>query len=380
MADLSCVMIDARYIQSQTSGIGRYTEHLIRNLLEIDENLRIRLVTHPSRPTPIEHERIHCQTFNAAPNSLRTRFRLARSVDYGDAQMFHSPFNILPRGLPIPGVFTLHDIMWLIDPNYCTDSRWRKLVTGSFYKRFIPESVDEAKRILTVSHHSKEEIEGFFPHRRGDVFVTYNGVDPFFQPMNEDEIKKALRGLIPANRPFVLVVGQGSPYKNHAGALGGFIEAFEDDPDVLFVIVRRFQRGPAHEYEKLAAHPTMKNRLIHLQHVSGDALRALYSGAAAFLFPSLYEGFGLPALEAMACGTAVVTSNFGAPAEVCGDGAVKVDPRNREEIGQALTRLINDEAYRESVVQAGKKRAATFTWQQTAEQALAVYRSVVAES
>ena len=372
-----CVMIDARYMQSQTSGIGRYTENLIRNLLTIDENLRLRLVTHPSKPTPIEDERVHCQTYAAAPNSLRTRLSLAKHLDYGDAQLFHSPFNILPKALPIPAVFTLHDIMWLIDANFCTDSRWRRLVTGSFYKRFIPESVEEAKKILTVSHHSKTEIEDFFPHRRGDVAVTYNGVDPFFSPVPTEEAWGHLKGLLPGRRPFVLVVGQGSPYKNHAGALGGFIEAFEHDPDILFVIVRRFQRGPAHEYERLAEHPAMKGRLIHLEHVSGNALKSLYSAASVFLFPSLYEGFGLPALEAMACGSAVVTSNFGAPSEVCGDGAVQVDPRNRAEIAEALKRLVHDETFRETMSEKGKTRAATFTWRQCAEQAYATYSEVL---
>lgn len=368
-----CVMIDARYIQSQTSGIGRYTENLVRNLLEIDPNLRLRLVTHPSKPNPIESERVHCQPYAAAPNSLRTRFAMTKQLEFGDAELFHSPFNILPKELPIPAVFTLHDIMWLIDANYCTDSQWRRLVTGSFYKKFIPASVEEAKRILTVSHHSKQEIEDFFPHRRGEVSVTYNGVDPFFQPVPEDEAKRTLKGLIPIDKPFVLVVGQGSPYKNHAGALGGFIDAFVQQPDVNFVIVRRFQRGPAHEYEKLTSHPTMKGRLFHLQHVSGEALKALYSAASVFLFPSLYEGFGLPALEAMACGTAVVTSEFGAPAEVCGDGALKVDPRDNKAIGDALRLLLNDQKKRDEICAAGRKRAATFTWRQCAEQALATY-------
>jgi hypothetical protein len=99
----ACVMIDARYLQAKTSGIGRYTEHLIKNLLDLDPTLRLRLITHPERPRPLEHERIVSQqVFAAPPNSVRTCFGLSRAVSFHDAALFHSPFNILPQRLPIP--------------------------------------------------------------------------------------------------------------------------------------------------------------------------------------------------------------------------------------------------------------------------------------
>lgn len=373
----ACVMIDARYISEHTSGIGRYTEHLIEQLLLIDSGLRLRLITHPSRPRPFDSPRVSCQTFSAAPNSPRTRFLLSRVVDFDGVDLFHSPFNILPAAVPVPSVFTLHDIMWLLDKSYCTDSWWRKLVTGTFYQQFIPRSVEQAERILTVSHHSRESIEDYFPQMAGRVHVTYNGIDPFFRPVPPEEgWPKLSKWLAPKSR-FVLVVGQGSPYKNHAGALAGFIEAFRHDPQVYFVLVRRLTRGPASRLRQLMADPDVASRIIQLDHVTGEELRALYSQAHAFLFPSLYEGFGLPALEAMACGTPVVTSDRGAPGEVAGPAALTVDPESPEAIGEALRRLFDDDDLWHTQRQRGLEHAAQFTWRRCAQDTLDVYRQLL---
>ncbi len=369
------MMIDARYLQAETSGIGRYTEHLLTNLRVLAPELRLQLVMLPGVAPPVEGVRV--QTFGAAPNSLRTRFALARALDFDGVDLFHSPFNILPANLPVPAVFTLHDIMWLIDPSYCTDSRWRKLVTGTFYRRLIPASVRDAEALLTVSEHSRDEIEQYFPQKKSKVHVSYNGVDPFFAPVDDEEAWAKVEPLIGGRHPYVLVVGQGSPYKNHYGALEGFARACRDRPDVRFVIVRRFQRGPARDFNRLAMRPDVASRFVHLEHVDGETLRALYSAARLFLFPSLYEGFGLPALEAMACGTPVVTSNRGAPAEISGDGGLSVDPTDYDSIAQAVRRLVNDDELHATKRAAGLKRAAEFTWKRGAEQTLRVYRSVL---
>jgi glycosyltransferase involved in cell wall biosynthesis len=371
------VMIDARYISEHSSGIGRYTENLIEQLLELDSGMTLKLITHPSRPRPVESPRVSCQTYSAAPNSLRTRFVMASAVDTSGVDLFHSPFNILPARLDLPCIFTLHDIMWLLDTSYCTDSWWRKLVTGTFYKQLIPRSVDGADRVLTVSHHSRRSIEEFFPQMQGRVHVTYNGVDPFFRPTPPEEGWPLLsKWLTPGSR-FVLVVGQGSPYKNHAGALAGFIEAFRHDPQVYFVLVRRLTRGPASRLRQLMADPDVASRIIHLDYVSGDQLRALYSLAHAFLFPSLYEGFGLPALEAMSCGTPVVTSDRGAPAEVAGPAALCADPESPADIADKLRRLFDDDELWHTQRERGLEHARTFTWRRCAKDTLAAYRTVL---
>lgn len=368
------VMIDARYIREQVSGIGRYTSHIIEQLLLLDDALELRLITHPANPQPVTHPRVSCETFDAPPNSLRTRLLLSSRVSFDGVDLFHSPFNILPAGLPVPAVFTLHDVMWLLDPAYCTDSAWRRAVLGRFYGALIPRAVDEAAQIMTVSHHSREAIEGQFPQARGRVHVTYNGLDQAFGPLSPEEAWPRLARWIRPRRPFVLVVGQGSPYKNHDGALEAFLEAYGDDPEVAFVLVRRFTRGPATRLHALMRRPELSGRVIHLPYVTGPQLHALYATARAFLFPSLYEGFGLPPLEAMACGTPVVTSDHGAMAEVCGAGAMQADPRDPVALGAALRAVVEDGPVREAMIARGFERAAQFTWRAGAAQALHTYR------
>ncbi|RVU46984.1 glycosyltransferase family 1 protein [Lujinxingia sediminis] len=373
----ACVMLDARYLNGRHSGIGRYTLRLVEELLAQDDTLRLRLLTHPNNPAPLSHPRVQCQTFDAAPNSLTTRLRLARSIDFRGIDLFHSPFNILPADLPVPAIFTLHDIMWLLNPDYCTDVWWRKLVTGTFYQNFIPRSAAEAEHILTVSHTSRQAIEEHFPAIRGRVSVTYNGLDPFFTPMPPEEAWPLLgRWLAPRSR-FVLVVGQGSPYKNHPGALRAFIEAFADDPHTYFVLVRRLDESSNRELGQLLDDPRLGSRVIRIGYVSSDELRALYSMAMVFLFPSFYEGFGLPALEAMACGTPVITSDRGAPAEVCQGGAMLVDPHNTQALARALRQLRDDPDLAHELRHRGQARAAQFTWEACARAALEAYRRVL---
>ena len=370
-------MIDARYLNGKTSGIGRYTYHLIKNLLEIDENLYLRLITHPNEPRPFDDARVDCQVFSHPPNSLSTRYRLSKEIDFRGVRLFHSPFNILPADLPVPSVFTLHDIMWLLDADYCTSKLWKKLVTGTFYKQFIPRSLHQAAGIFTVSHHSKNEIVDYFPEARGRVFVTYNGLDPFFRPLPAEEGWPLLRQWMAPKTPFVLIVGQGSPYKNHEGALRGFLNAFGDQPEVHCVLVRRLHSQASGELAQLIKDPRLNSRIHQLDYITGQELRALYSMAFSFLFPSLYEGFGLPALEAMACGTAVVASNMGAPAEVASTGAIQVDPLDENSIGKALRDLYFDKKYRDSMQNKALERANEFEWKVCAQRALRYYEEIL---
>ena len=374
------IMIDARYVRERSSGIGRYTEHVISHMLRLAPGLHLHLITHPSRPRPFDHPRVTTEVFAAAPNSPLTITHLSRRIDTSRAELFHSPFNLLPAGLPLPAVFTLHDIMWLIDPAFCAASRLGRLIQGTYYQAMIPRAVSWAKGIMTVSHASARAIESHFPHTVGKVHVTYNGVDPFFTPMPREEAARVLKPQLPGGAGrFVLVVGQGSPYKNHEGALEGFLEAFGHKPEVKLVLVRRFDRGTSPRMKRLLAHPSLQGRLVLLDYVTGQQLRALYSLATCFLFPSLYEGFGLPPLEAMACGTPVVTSDRGAPGEVCGGGAVLVDPDDPGAIGGALERLFEDQEYWEQVRERGLKHASGFGWERSARQVLQGYAMALGE-
>lgn len=382
------VAIDARYLKSDgravraEGGIGRYTLRVIENLLELDPELRLTLVVDAKNRGPViapalSRGRVREIPFAAPPHSARTLLWLARSVDLRGCDLFHAPFNVLPIGLPIPAVTTVHDVMWLRRPELCAAFGPKRWLTGSYYRAGIGRALSESALVLTVSHTSAREIEAWEPSLAGRVRVTHNGLDPFFGPLPLAEAERATASLVPAGTPYVLSVGQGSPYKNHARAVRAFCAAFRDRPDVRMVLVRRFSRWDREMREVLDA-PDARGRVTILPSVTEEQLRALYVRAAIFFFPSLWEGFGIPAIEAMACGAPVVASNVDPLREVCGDAAVTADPLSIDGMAAALRRVFDDPALAASLRARGAERAAGFTWRACAEGTLSAYREALA--
>jgi glycosyltransferase involved in cell wall biosynthesis len=279
--------------------------------------------------------------------------------------------------VPVPEVYTLHDIMWLFDPNLCMPPGIGQFFSKWYYRLVMPPSVAEAEHVLTVSEASRKTILERFPEKEGHVHVSYNAADSDFAPVDPDAGWKALEPIVARDKKFVLIVGQGSPYKNHEGALEGFLEAFGDDHDIELIMVRRLSRSPSARWKALTSDPRCGNRITRLDYVSFEQLIALYSLARAFVFPSFYEGFGLPQLEAMACGTPSVTSNYGAMAEVGGDAAVNVDPHDASDIARGLRSLVYDDDEYQRRRELALQRAEAFTWQESARRTLRVYRDIL---
>lgn len=358
------LLVDARYVDGTPSGIGRYTEQVTSRLIQagVDVTTVVRSIGAAELLGALRHV-----VWDVEPNGPRTLAAFAQRIDTSAFDVFWSPFNILPRGVRARSVFTLHDVMWLKDPSFCTESRWRRVVTGSFYRHAIPRSVAAAEEIFTVSNASREEIEDYFPAMRGRVHVTYNAVDPTFAPLPPDVGWDQIAHIVPRGAPFVLAIGQGSPYKNHGRAVAAFRRAFASEPDVRFVLIRRFERGPDPLLEEHLADPAIAGRVVRLDAVEEEVLRSLLARATMFVFPSLYEGFGMPALEAMASGTPVVTSNFGAMAEVSGGAALEVDPLDIDELAAAMRRIYDDADLADALRARGVARAAEFNWDATAD-------------
>jgi glycosyltransferase involved in cell wall biosynthesis len=375
------VCIDARYVRTTetevqpSGGIGRYVYQLLTAMLELDPELRLLLVVPEENGRPIvrgEHaHRVEEHRFAPPPQSLRTLLAFPREAL--DADLFHFPANVLPLDAPTPAVTTVHDLMWLDQPRLCASSAIKRLVTGSYYRLGIGQAARGSAHVLTVSDASREALVRRFPDLARSVTVTHHGLEPFFRRIDDSEADRLTSHLVPAGTPFALCVGQGSPYKNHPRALRAFARAFAGHPSMKLVLVRRFSRRDD-EMRRLLSSEELRERVVSLPEVGEEELRALYTRASIFLFPSIFEGFGLPPLEAMACGTPVLTANFGAMAEICGDAALGVNTYSVAEIADGLTRLTRDEPLRAELVARGKARAATFSWRTCAERTLAAYR------
>jgi glycosyltransferase involved in cell wall biosynthesis len=377
------IAIDARYLRASerevlpSGGIGRYVHHLVTELLALDAKLRLLLVVPAGNRRPIvigrDAERVREHAISAPPQSLRTLLSFARAIDLRGVDVLHCPANVLPFGLRHPAVTTIHDLMWLDEPALCASSRLKRLVTGSYYRAGITQAAERSAQVLTVSAASQQALLARFPDLAARVTVTPHGLDGFFSPVELSEAEAVSSDIVPAGTPFVLCVGQGSPYKNHRRALLAFAEAFAGEPEVKLVLVRRFTRADR-ELSELLARPELRGRVLSLPEIAEPALRALYARASVFLFPSLCEGFGMPLLEAMACGCPVLTADFGAMAEVSGDAALGVDTRSIDAIADGLRRLHGSPELRTTLRARGLLRVRSFTWRNTAERTLAVYR------
>ena len=233
-------------------------------------------------------------------------------------------------------IVTIHDINWIINPRYNSHNPFMRWAGSIHYRNGLIASMKAARRIIVISNATRNAILEFAPWHERKIRVVYNGVDRNrIFPMDKAEAARVLEPLIPAANPFVLTVGQGSPYKNHFNAVRGFLRAFRDRPEYRMILVRRASVADR-ALARLLATPQARAQVIALDYLAPEMLNALYNRARMVLHPSYYEGFGLPLVEAMAAGVPVVTSSLSSMPEVAGPAALLVSPSDCDAIARAL--------------------------------------------
>jgi glycosyltransferase involved in cell wall biosynthesis len=372
------IALDARYINGKGSGIGSYTLNLARALLDEDPSLRLLLIRSfgGSRPL-LDNPRVAELLFPFPAISPATQLLLGPFLRGQRFDLFHSPFDLSPRPIDKPLVVTIHDINWIVNPRYNSNSPLFRLLAGAYYRMSLNSSMANATRLLAVSHATRHAIEEYTPWHAAKVHVTCNGIDRnAISPLSRKAASAAILHLVAPGTPFVLTVGSASPNKNHLNAVRGFLAAFGHRPEYRMILVRRFLRRDQ-EMNALLASPRASAQVIALQHVSAATLNALYNAARIFLHPSYYEGFGIPLLEAMAARIPIVTSRLSSMPEVVGPAALLVDPADPLCIAEALTTLDHDDALREHLISEGDRRLELFSWSRCAKATLEVYRQLV---
>jgi glycosyltransferase involved in cell wall biosynthesis len=263
------------------------------------------------------------------------------------AQLLLSPANVAPLAFA-GNVVVVHDAVALTHPE------WFSRAYAAWHRTLLPAVVRRARRVITVSAFSREELAAAVPGAEADVIP--GGVDERFTPGADAAAARAALGL---ERPYVLCVSGESPRKNFA-VLAAVARAI--DADVVTAGSRRAHHGA----------PSSPAGVRALGYVPDDLLPGLYAGAAAFVLPSRHEGFGLPCIEAMACGTPVVAAAAGALPETCGDAALLVDPGRGAEVAEAVASVLADAELAAGLRDRGSTRAAQFTWERTAREVDAV--------
>jgi glycosyltransferase involved in cell wall biosynthesis len=313
-------------------------EQLVRRAPWLAPDLHFLLLKHPRAVGPLcEAPNVTERVVPWEANGPVTLFCLPRVVDLRGTDVFHAPYNILPAGLDMPAVATIHDLMWLKRPELSGSGAWGK-VEALFYRHGIRRALARAASIVTVSEATRADIRSIDEpaHRRTMVIppALLDDFRPLTGHMETDAARRARERWLPDTARYVLTVGQSSPYKNHETVIRAFALAFAQQREFKLVVIHRL--GDDTNLRRLTEQVGLHGRVVFFGEIPRSDLVALYNGATALCHPSLWEGFGLPLIEAMACGCPVITSPCASMPEVAGPAAIYASPVDAHAVANAL--------------------------------------------
>jgi glycosyltransferase involved in cell wall biosynthesis len=368
------IAIDAR--KWRDYGIGTYVRNVVRHLALLDRETTYFLFCNEADESMLRDlaENFVPVVERAAGYSVGEHLSIPRKLKQLGTDLYHSPHYVLPLLCPKAAVVTIHDCIHLLFPEY---------LPNRFAKRYawfmMRNAVRRSELILTVSEASRADILSFYPEADPErLQVVPNAIDEaILQDPGEEEMER-VRERYQIRGRFVLYAGNIKPHKNLARLIAAFglLKQRSGHEDLkLLIIGDEVNRYASLRRSVEAAGVRQDVRFFGF--VPDHTLAALYRLASVFAFPSLYEGFGLPPLEAMACGTPVVTSRISSLPEVVGDAAVLVDPYSVDDIASALERVLGDDALRASLVAKGRARVQDFSWARSARAIHAGYMKVL---
>jgi len=372
------VCLDLSAAAQERAGLGRYAASLGQALVSVGAPLTAFVNDTRNSHLAPPLNRLPTRSVHLARKPWRLRAAAtyfgAPSLDavFAGMQVYHATEHLLPRLKHVGGVFTLHDVAYLRYPQY------HLLQNRLFLSFMMPRFLAQADRVITISESTRRDALQHYALDPAKIDVIAEGVEPRFTPEVAAEQVSAVRAVYNLPARFILFVGTIEPRKNLPALLEAYAALRAKHPDVGLVIAGGkgwlYQRF----FERLAA-LGLQDVVKRTGFVPDEQLPALLNAAEVFAFPSHFEGFGLPPLEAMACGVPVVCSNASSLPEVMGEAGLLVPPDDKRAWVEALDRLLSDPALRQDLVVRGLARARLFTWETAARQTLAVYERVAEE-
>jgi glycosyltransferase involved in cell wall biosynthesis len=366
--------IDYTSAVQQKAGIGRYTRGLVEGLARFDQDNRYKLFSagkdQQFRFWPRNFSLKELPLTERQLIALWQRMRLPLPVELvtGLVDVYHSPDFVLPPVLAARTVLTVHDLSFMRHPECSSEALLDYLMEA------VPRSVEQADLIVADSKSTRDDLVELLEVPEEKILVLYPGLESHFAPVRNEHLLRRLLDRYDVRYPYILAVGTLQPRKNFVR----LIEAYN-------ILVRRYQiphklvivgsKGWLYDEIEETIHALRLDGRVNLTgFVKDQDLPYLYSAAEVFAFPSLYEGFGIPVLEAMGCGTPVVTSSVSSMPEVAGDAALLVSPHDVEALASALWRLLDDVYLQNELCLRGFERVRQFTWRETAKRLVRAYR------
>ncbi|MGJ3240419.1 MAG: glycosyltransferase family 4 protein [Anaerolineae bacterium] len=375
--------IDYTPAYEQGGGIGRLTRDLITALAQLDQTNTYRLFVaganignlppapspqfswRPTRITPIWLSRMWYRARLPVPVELFT----------GSVDLFHATDFTLPPTLPkTKTIVTVHDLSFVRAPETASPK------LKAFLDAIVPASIQQANHVIADSRSTKADILDLYGVEAEKVSVVLSGIDRRYQPISDVVRIMTIRNKYKiSDVPYIFSIGTIQPRKNYSRLIQAMYRLRTNGYDLHLVIAGGRGWLEDEMYRTLA--DLHMHDVVHLiGFVDDEDLAGLYSSAECVAFPSLYEGFGFPVLEGMACGTPVITSNISSLPEVAGDAALMIDPYDIDAIANAIQRVIEDSELRERLIQKGFEQASGFTWERSARQLRAIYDQVLTDT
>jgi glycosyltransferase involved in cell wall biosynthesis len=364
------IAIDAHALGQRLTGNEVYVRNLLQGLANIDK--RSKYLAYVS-VQGVERFLPHGISVTHVSNNpfLRLGFDLPRRLRADKPDLVHLQFTG-PLLCNVPQIVSVHDVSFLEHPEYFPRERCAQL------RITVSRTVRQAARVLTGSEFARQSILRAYKVDPDKVITVPIAANPIFRRLPRERSQREVRDRLGIEGPFILTVGDLQPRKNHLGLIQAFRALAQTYPQIRHKLVMAGKHTWfAQQIYDTAKHSGLSDRIIFTGFVEDDDLLRLYNACDCFVFPSFYEGFGIPILEAMACGRAVACSNTSSMPEVADGAGILFDPQSKTEIARALADILLDPALRARLERLGLQRAPLFTWNRTAERTLEVYQEVV---
>jgi glycosyltransferase involved in cell wall biosynthesis len=368
------IAFDGTTLRPARTGVGYYTEHLLHHLVK--ESVDDEIVVVSNRPidtvAPLPPQVRVVTSSSRVPRIVWMQMVAPRLLRRLRVDVAHFTNGMLPLAVPVPTVVTIHDMSLTMFPKYHPP---RRVLLN---RPLVDVAARRADAIITVSESAKRDIVRLYGSQEERIHVVHEAAAPSFQPVVDPVVLDRVRQRYDLAERFILYVGTIEPRKNLPKLIEGFASRRKSGQLPHQLVCAGPYGWLSRDIEDLIDRLQIEDAIRFTGYIPFDDLAALYSLAEMFVFPSLYEGFGLPVVEAMACGTPVVTGHVAALAEIGGGAVEQVARLDADTLGEAMVRLAGDRQRREQLSLLGRERAQLFSWERAARETLKVYRDTVA--
>ena len=367
-----------RIFRKNKHGMDYVVLQEIKELQQIDTENEYYVFVKPDEDRCVESTKnVHVIELGCPSYPLWEQWALPRAAKKYGVDILHCTSNTAPIWCDIPLVLTLHDIIFLEPRDKQNKSLYQNL--GWFYRRLdVPRILGKCRRIITVSNFEMENIISKLNIPRERMAMIYNGYNEWFKPINNSELPKAISQKLTANDYFFFL-GNTDPKKNTERTLIAYSKYLTQSSVKRKLLMADLDSEFLNGIIERNGIENIRENIVMPGYIVNSDLPYIYNNAYAFLYTSLRESFGIPLLEAMACGTPVITSNTSSMPEIGGRDAILVNPENSDDITAMMLRLESDQAFYEQQKQIGLERAKLFSWKKTAEHLLKLYQDVYQE-